>query len=82
MTVKDAVKIVFSNIEIESIFTKEEIVDRVRKKYHINRNSIIPSDYCYNQKNNGNNFNKYPHIFEFLNNDKYKYLGENYNYKR
>jgi len=78
MTVKDAVKMVFSNVEIGSTYTKEEIVDRVRKKYRINRENIVPIDYCYNQKDNENNLDNYLHIFEFLNNGKYKYLGENY----
>lgn len=80
MTVKDTIIMVFKNAEIGSIFTKEEIVDRVRKQDDINKNSITPGDYCYNRTNNGIDFNKYPHIFEFLNNGKYKYLGANYNY--
>lgn len=80
MTVKDTIIIVFKNAEIGSIFTKEEIVDRVRKKDDINKNSITPGDYCYNRTNDGIDFNKYPHIFEFLEDGKYKYLGKNYNY--
>ena len=46
------------------------------EKYGTNAGSIILSDYCYNRKNKGILFEK--HIFEYLGQGTYKYLGENY----
>lgn len=82
MKVVDQVRNSFYDIDINEIFTRDEIVDRVVLKYKTNRSSVIPSDYCYNRTNNDiqKRFSKQLHIFEYLSNGKYKYLGENYSY--
>ena len=38
----------------------------------------MPSDYCYNRKNKGINYNKQPHYFLRLGRGKYKYVGKDY----
>ncbi len=56
--------------------TRDEIINLVLEKYpDTNTTSVIPSDYCYNQKNKGSR--KYE-LFEYLDRAKYRYLGENY----
>ncbi|CAM3473391.1 DUF7225 domain-containing protein [Parendozoicomonas haliclonae] len=34
-------------------FTRSEIIELVHRKENINKDSIIPSDYCYNRTNKG-----------------------------
>lgn len=67
----------FRNIQIGEIFTSAEIKEKVYLKFKRNKSSIIPSDYCYNRYNYGINYDKKLHLFEFLDDGKYKYLGEN-----
>ena len=45
-------------------------------KHETKASSIILSDYCYNRRNDGIKFDK--HIFQYIDHNKYKYLGENY----
>lgn len=80
MTILDKVKDTFKNCEIGTEFTRQEIVNKVVIKHGCNPGSIIPSDYCYNRINNGIDFENFLHIFEFMGNGMYKYLGENYPY--
>ena len=44
------------------------------------KDCYIPSDYCYNRKNNGINYGKQPHYFLYLGLGKYKYVGKDYKY--
>lgn len=82
MKVVEQVKNSFYEIDMDQVFTREEIVDRVVLKYNTNSSSVIPSDYCYNRTNNDiqKRFSKQLHIFEYMKNGRYKYLGENYPY--
>jgi hypothetical protein len=61
---------------IGTTLTASEIKNAVTAKYGTNVNSVIPSDYCYNRFNSGILFDK--HIFEYINQNSYKYLGERY----
>lgn len=80
MTILDKVRDTFKNCEIGSELSRQEIINKVVIKHGCNPGSIIPSDYCYNRINNGIDFEKFLHIFEFLGSCMYKYLGENYPY--
>ena len=71
----------FKNTPINTIFSRSEIIDLVTTKYkERNPTSIIPSDYCYNRLNNGINYEKYLHLFEYTVDKNYRYLGPNYPY--
>lgn len=61
------------------ITTSTEIKDFIQSKYKIERDSIIPSDYCYNRVNDGITLSK-PTLFEYLDHNRYRCLGENYPY--
>ena len=61
-------------------FSREEIKDLVVKAHPgTNKNSIIPSDYCYNLVNKDPASFKL-HLFESLGKGKYKCLGPSYPY--
>ena len=77
MNIYDQIKEVLKGREGETI-TATEIRDEVSRKFGTNKGSIIPSDYCYNRDNDGIKHDKY--IFEFLDSNTYKFLGENYPY--
>ena len=79
-SILEKAKNTFENCEIGTVFTRQEIIDKVVLKHGCNPSSIIPSDYCYNRLNNGIDFGNYLHIFEYLTRSSYKYLGENYPY--
>lgn len=70
----------FMNTPINSEFTRSEIVNLVTSKYGCNPTSVIPSDYCYNRLNNGINYEKYLHLFEYTDAKTYRYLGLDYPY--
>jgi len=75
LKIKDKVISVFQDRDGEE-FIREEIIDLVVNAYPgTNRSSVIPSDYCYNIINAGIQFDF--HIFEFLDEGRYKYLGLN-----
>lgn len=78
MNILGKVKNTFKECAIGREFSRQEIIDRVVEKHGCNPSSIIPSDYCYNRINNGINFEKYLHIFEYIDRSTYRYLGENY----
>lgn len=83
MSIHDKLRDVFFECEVGEIFSRNEIIDMVSNMYMVNRSSIIPSDYCYNRTNKGIGIYKNDNLklFEWLEEGKYKYLGENYNYK-
>ena len=62
----------------KEIFSTSEIINLVEKRYARNTGSIIPSDYCYNRINMGIDFKK--HIFIYVDQEKFKFVGENYPY--
>jgi hypothetical protein len=58
------------------VMTSEFIKAKVKEKFGVNVDSVIPSDFCYNRINNGIQFKKENRIFEYLGRNQYKYLGE------
>lgn len=79
-SILDMVAETFKNIPIDTIFTRSEIVDLVTSKFGCNSSSVIPSDYCYNRLNNGINYERYLHLFEYTDEKQYRYLGMDYPY--
>lgn len=81
MNTKEALREVFSKLDIGQVFTRQEIIQRV-KKVCDGDSDVIPSDYCYNitNKQYKDNFKNVMHIFEYLGNGKYKYIGEKNKY--
>ncbi|MCJ7447724.1 MAG: endonuclease NucS [Bacteroidales bacterium] len=75
LTIYEQIKSILKD-KIGSIVTFSQVIEELFKKYGTNASSIILSDYCYNRINWGIKFNK--HIFEYLDRDTYKYLGETY----
>lgn len=61
-----------------SIVSSFEVKSELSQRNNSNINSILLSDYCYNRYNKGIKFNQ--HIFLYINQSSYKYLGENFNY--
>ena len=60
------------------IVTTAEVKRELKKKYGTKPSSVLLYDYCYNRINDGVKFDK--HIFEFIDNGMYKYLGEDFPY--
>ena len=58
----------------------QEIYELLGVRYQTNRDSIRPSDYCYNRANKGIEFFKWPRLFRYLGEGMYECLGENYPY--
>jgi len=77
MTLYQKVIIVLEN-QGNKVLTRSQLIEKLEKKFKINRASVIPSDYCYNRINDGVKFDK--HLFHYEGNNKYKYLGENFRY--
>ena len=78
MTILEKVRSILKE-HIGETLSRSEIIDRVVKKYPgTKRNSVLPSDYCYNRYNIGILFDI--HILEYCGRDKYKVLGEDYSY--
>ena len=77
MTLSEQIVSVFTDDDKGRLFTRDEIIQKVTKKYNTNKLSVIPSDYCYNRINNDikRNFDKRVHIFEYINKNEYVYLG-------
>jgi len=62
------------------IISLQEIYQIFEAQYNRKkRDSIIPSDYCYNRINDGIRINK-PAVFEYLGRGQYRCLGLNYPY--
>lgn len=80
MSINDKINDSFKNVEIEKIFKRQEIIDRVLELYEVNESSIIPSDLCYNRVNGNMDITKSNKLFEYINVNSYKYLGPNYPY--
>jgi hypothetical protein len=67
----------------ERIFSSHEIIDMVLQKFpDTNKSSVLPSDYCYNRINKDieKKFRLGFHVFESLNDNLYKYLGQESSY--
>lgn len=75
MTIYEQIKVFLRDRTGETV-TAKEIKNALKAKYGTNTSSIIPSDYCYNRINDGIRFDK--HIFEYIDHNNYKYLGERF----
>ena len=69
-----------AHIEIGRVLSFAEIRQMVYERFGRNKSSVIPSDYCYNRLNFGIDYNKNVHLFEFLGDGEYRYLGIDYPY--
>jgi hypothetical protein len=80
MQIKDKLLSVFKEKE-GRIFQPEKIIDLVCEAFpDTNRTSVLPSDYCYNRKNEGINFQSHLHLFLSLKDESYVYLGPHFPY--
>lgn len=57
------------------IVTATEMKALLATKYGTNKESVLLADYCYNRFNEGILFSK--HLFQYIDRNIYKYLGEN-----
>lgn len=80
MTIEEKMRTVFAGVPERTEFTAAEIIERVHTQFGTNKASIIPSDFCYNRLNNGIDYHKHLHLFEYISEKRYLYLGIcNYN---
>jgi hypothetical protein len=82
MKIRDKVLSVMKGKE-GRVIASHEIVDLILHKFpDTNKVSVLPADYCYNRINKDieKRFRSGFHVFESLNNNLYKYLGEEYPY--
>ena len=59
-------------------FSRKWFKTELSKQYNRSAESYIPSDYCYNRKNKGINYDKQPHYFLRIGQGQYKYVGKDY----
>ena len=82
MTVNEEIIEAFKDVEVGSVFSMSEIKDLVYEKYGRNRNSVIPSDLCYNSSNwgveNSDYHSKVKRLFLKVESGMYKYVGPNF----
>ena len=80
MNINEMVVDTFKDVEIGTMFTTAELVDKVVAKHGINRTSFQPSDMCYNLSNKGVEKSKIVNkkIFIWEKRGLYKYVGEQY----
>lgn len=71
-----------STLPIGTLITTQQFKDALENLYGRSRGSYIPSDYCYNWKNKGIDFETQPHYFlkDETTRGLYKYVGKNYIY--
>jgi len=80
ITIKDEIEQFLLSMPINYEFSTNWFKSELSKLYNRSEGSYIPSDYCYNRKNKGINFDKQPHYFLFLGKGVYRYVGKNYDY--
>lgn len=69
-----------SKLRLEPVFSAAEIDELMFAEYQTNKESINPSDYCYNRTNNGPRFDPSTRILQLISRGQYKYLGKGYKY--
>lgn len=84
MTNNERIKLTFKNVKLGAKFETKEIKDLVVKTFPndiFSRDSILPSDHCYNLYNIGlkENIKDQLIIFKQIDHGYYEYLGENAN---
>lgn len=62
------------------VYKRKDIIKIVVDFCNCNPESVIPSDYCYNRLNDGIDYEKTIHLFEYEKRNHYIYRGLNYNY--
>ncbi|MGO4926870.1 DUF7225 domain-containing protein [Streptococcus alactolyticus] len=84
MTIVEAMRQAISNYidknGIGNIVTRQELSAMVSAIMPVESNSFLPADYCYNRTNKGISFESHIHLFELMDDGRYKILGENYMY--
>lgn len=80
MSVIDEIEEFIKDFPVGYEFSTTWFKKELNKKYNRSEGSYIPSDYCYNRKNKGINYNKQPHYFLYIERNKYKYVGKDYVY--
>lgn len=84
MTIVEAIRQAISGYidknGIGYIATKQELFAMVSAIMPVESNSFLPADYCYNRTNKGITFESNIHLFELMDDGRYKILGENYMY--
>ena len=73
----------FKDIPFGTEFNYSDVQNLVVARYphrKEKKDSIVPSDYCYNKTNNGIKYGKWLRLFEYTENKTYRYLGLNYPY--
>ena len=78
MSIIEEVEEFVKTLPMGAEFTGTWFKKTISKQYNRPIGSYIPSDYCYNRKNNGINYEKQPHYFLYLERNKYKYVGKSY----
>lgn len=79
MTIYEQIKKVMegrNGMVVTSGFMKSEL----NRRFGVDVNSVLPSDFCYNRINDGIHFRKDNRIFRYIDKNAYEYLGENYPY--
>lgn len=80
MSVIDEIEEFIKDFPVGYEFSTTWFKKELNKKYNRSEGSYIPSDYCYNRKNKGINYDKQPHYFLYMERNKYKYVGKDYVY--
>lgn len=80
MTVTEEIEEFLALMPIGHKFSTRWFKAELSKQYNRSEGSYIPSDYCYNRKNKGINYDKCPHYFLYLSHGVYQYVGKKYNF--
>lgn len=78
--IKREIENLLTSMPVGYEFSTKWFKTELSKKYNRPADCYIPSDYCYNRKNNGINYEKQSHYFLYLGLGKYKYVGKDYKY--
>ncbi|OLA74607.1 MAG: hypothetical protein BHW62_02980 [Acinetobacter sp. CAG:196_36_41] len=80
MRVLDEIEEFTKSMPLNYEFSTSWFKNTLSKQYSRSTGSYIPSDYCYNRKNKGINYDKQPHYFLYLGRNRYRYVGKDYVY--
>ena len=81
MNIQEEIEQFLSSMPINHEFTTRWFKSELSKQYKRSEGSFIPSDYCYNRKNKGIDYDKQPHYFLYLGRGLYRYVGKYYDFK-
>ena len=80
MKIIDEIEAFTKSMPLNYEFSTSWFKNTLSKQYSRSTGSYIPSDYCYNRKNKGINYDKQPHYFLYLGRNRYRYVGKDYVY--